>query len=100
MIVLRFKVRCQPDKLAAVTEAMKDVVGPSRALPGVIHFDVARDVTEPDVLVATEVFENAAARERQESLPQVAKVMTILPDSISAPPEATVFHVSSSEAAL
>jgi quinol monooxygenase YgiN len=29
------------------------VVAPSRALPGVIHFDVARDVTDPDALIAT-----------------------------------------------
>jgi hypothetical protein len=41
-----------------------------------------------------------AARERQESLPQVGTVMGLLPDSVSSPPEATVYHVSRSEAAM
>jgi quinol monooxygenase YgiN len=100
MIVLRFKVQCRPDKTAAVAEAMTEVVAASRALPGVVHFDVAADVTVADVLIATEVFEDAAARERQEALPQVAKVMSLLPDSLAAPPEATLFHVSSAEAAM
>jgi quinol monooxygenase YgiN len=100
VIVLRFKVECHPDKTTAVAQAMSDVVLPSRALPGVVHFDVARDVTEPNALIATEVFEDLAARERQEALPEVAKVMAILPDALAAPPEATVFHVSSTEAAM
>jgi quinol monooxygenase YgiN len=100
MLVLRFKVQCQPDKTANVMAAMTEVVIPSRSLPGVIHFDVARDVTDPNALIATEVFEDAAARERQERLPEVAKVMAVLPDALAAPPEATVFHVSSTEAAM
>jgi hypothetical protein len=50
--------------------------------------------------IATEVFEDVTARERQESLPEVAEVMTMLPDCVAAPPEATVSHVSSSEAAM
>ena len=100
MIVLRFKVQCQPDKTADVIAAMADVVAPSRALPGVVHFDVARDLTDANALIATEVFEDPAARERQEALPEVAKVMAVLPTALVAPPEATVFHVSSSETAM
>lgn len=38
-------------------------------------------------------------RERQESLPEVANVMGLLPEAIVGPPEATVFEVSSSAAA-
>jgi quinol monooxygenase YgiN len=100
MIVLRFKVQCQPEKTAAVADAMRDVVLASRTMPGVVHFDVARDVSAHDTLIATEVFEDVAARERQESLPEVAKVMSLLPDAMAAPPEATVFHVSASEPAM
>jgi hypothetical protein len=40
------------------------------------------------------------ARARQESLPQVAEVMRLLPDALAAPPEATVYHVRSSEPAM
>jgi quinol monooxygenase YgiN len=100
MIVLRFKVQCQPDKTSAVADAMRDVMLASRPLPGVVHFDVARDVSETNALIATEVFEDVAARERQESLPEVAKVMALLPDALAAPPEATLFHVSAAEPAL
>jgi len=100
MIVLRFKVECQPDQTRVVSDAMRDVVVASRSLPGVMHFDVGCDVNEPNALIATEVFEDAAARARQEALPEVAKVMSLLPNALAGPPEATLFHVSSSEPAM
>jgi quinol monooxygenase YgiN len=97
MIVLRFKVQCQPEKTEQVMAALSAVLGPARATEGVIDFDIARDLSDQNAFIATEVFEDEAARERQESLPQVATVMAMLPDSVEAPPEATVFHVSRSE---
>jgi quinol monooxygenase YgiN len=99
MIVVRFKVQCLQDKTADLLAAFQDVIAPSRAVDGVISFDVARDLLDPNSFIATEVFENEAARQRQESLPEVAKVLALLPDSVAAAPEATVFQVSSSEAA-
>jgi quinol monooxygenase YgiN len=69
-------------------------------VPGVVSFDIARDVSDPNAFVATEVFEDAGARERQEALPEVANVMSLLPNVLAAPPEATVFHVSASEPAM
>ena len=100
MIVLRFKVQCQPEQTSAVSDAMRDVVVASRSLPGVIHFDVGGDLSDPNALIATEVFEDLAARERQEALPEVAKVMSLLPSALAGPPEATQFHVSSAEPAM
>jgi quinol monooxygenase YgiN len=100
MIVLRFKVQCQPDKVATIADAMNDVVMASRSLPGVVHFDVGRDLTDDNVLVATEVFEDPGARERQEALPEVAKVMSLLQTALLTPPEATLFRVSAAEPAM
>jgi quinol monooxygenase YgiN len=100
MIVIRFKVQCQPDKAEQVKAVFEDVIAPSRAVDGVISFDIARDLADPNSFIATEVFENQEARDRQESLPEVGKVMALLPESLAAPPEATIFHVSSSEAAM
>jgi quinol monooxygenase YgiN len=97
MIVVRFKMRCQPGKTEQVMALLKEVITPSRALDGVISFDIARDLADPDAFIATEVFEDRAALDRQESLPEVAKVMAIFPESLAAEPEATIFHVSSSE---
>ncbi len=98
MIVVRFKVKCQPDRTDEVLAAMKDVVHPSRKLPGVLHFDVARDVTDPDAVLAVEVFEDRAALERQESQREVAKAMELFDGgALVSPPEYTIFEVSSAE---
>jgi quinol monooxygenase YgiN len=93
-IVLRFKVVCQPDKTEQVLAALRAVIGPARAVDGVISFDIGRDLTEPNAFIATEVFQDEAARARQESLPEVAAVMGLLPSALSAPPEMTVYQVA------
>jgi len=97
MILVRFKVQCQPDKTEEVMAAFESVIAPSRAVDGVISFDIARDVTDPDSFIAIEVFEDRSALERQESLPEVSTTLAVLEESLVAEPEATVFHVSSSE---
>jgi quinol monooxygenase YgiN len=100
MIVLRFRVQVRPDSVDGLAAAFAAVVPPSRRVEGVLHFDVGRDVGDPTTFIATEVFEDAAARARQEALPEVAEVMRLLPDALAAPPEATVYHVESSEPAM
>lgn len=98
MIVVRFKVHCIPDKTEEVMAAMGAVVAPSRALPGIIHFDVARDVTDPDSLIATEVFDDRAAMERQEAQSEVAKVIELISaGALSGVPEWTIYEVASAE---
>ena len=98
VIVVRFKVRCQSDKTSELAAAMKDVVDAARELPGVIHFDIARDLTDADALIATEVFEDRTAMEREETLPEVAKVVELMQaGALAGPPEWTVFEVASSE---
>lgn len=97
MIVIRFMVRSQPGRAEEVMAALTDIVPPSRALDGVISFDIGRDVTDPDLFIATEVFEDRAALDRQESLPEVARALGVFEKSLAAEPEATIFHVSSSE---
>jgi len=77
---------------------MKEVVDAARELPGVIHFDIARDLTDADALIATEVFEDRTAMEREETLPEVAKVVELMQaGALAGPPEWTVFEVASSE---
>jgi quinol monooxygenase YgiN len=100
MLVLRFKVQCRPEKTEEALKAFEAVVAPAREVDGVIHFDIARDLSDPNSIIATEVFEDAAARERQESMPEVARVMELLPNALAGPPEATVYHVSSAAPAM
>jgi quinol monooxygenase YgiN len=97
MIVVRFKVQCQPEKTEQVVAAFEEVIAPSRAVDGVLSFDIARDLIDPDSFIATEVFEDRAALDRQESLPEVKRTLAVLEKSLVAEPEATVFYVSSSE---
>ena len=98
MIVVRFRVQCQADRADEVAEAMSDVVGPSRKMAGVLHFDVARDVLDPTCLLAVEVFEDRATLDRQEALPEVAKVMQFFESgALVANPEYTIYGVSSAE---
>ena len=97
MIVVRFKVQCKPEKAEQVMAAFKEVIAPSRKVDGVVNFDIGRDVSDPNSFIATEVFNDRAALDRQESLPEVANTLGILEESLVAEPEATIFHVSSSE---
>ena len=98
MIVVRFKVHCRPERTEEVLTAMRAVVAPSRSLPGVVHFDVARDATDDNALLAVEVFEDRAAMERQETQSEVAAVAALMENgALDGPPEWTVYEVSSSE---
>jgi quinol monooxygenase YgiN len=97
MIVVRFKVKCQPEKTGQALAAFREVVAASRPLDGTINFDMGRDITDPDSFIAIEVFADRAALDRQESLPVVQKTIGLLQEFLAGEPEATIFHVSSSE---
>jgi quinol monooxygenase YgiN len=97
MIVVRFKVKCKPEKTEQAMALFKGIVTASQPLDGVISFDMGRDITDPDSFIALEVFEDRAALDRQESLAVVKKTMGLFNDLLAAEPEATIFHVSSTE---
>jgi quinol monooxygenase YgiN len=97
MIVVRFKVRCRPERAEQAMAAFQKVVGASRGLDGVISFDMGRDIADSNSFIATEVFEDRAALDRQESLPEVEETVGLLEQMLAAEPEATIFQVSSSE---
>jgi quinol monooxygenase YgiN len=97
MIVVRFKVKCRPEKTKKAMAAFQEVVRASRAVDGVVSFDIGHDVVDRDAFVAVEVFEDRAALDRQEGLEVTQKTIALLGDLVAAEPEATIFHVSSSE---
>jgi quinol monooxygenase YgiN len=80
-----------------VLAAFRDIVAASRPLEGAIHFDIGRDITDPDSFIALEVFADRAALDRQESLAVVQQTMGRFPEWLAAEPEATIFHVTTSE---
>jgi quinol monooxygenase YgiN len=97
MIVVRFTVQSLPDKADKVMAALFAIIAPSREVQGVVSFDIARDLADPNSFIATEVFEDREALDRQEALPEVAKAMAVFDGALAAAPEATIFYVSSSE---
>lgn len=78
MIIGRFKVQCRPERAEAMAAAIAAVEAPSRALPGVVHFDCARSLTDPNEFVVTEVFEDRAALDRQNAQTEVANVLDLV----------------------
>jgi quinol monooxygenase YgiN len=98
VLVVRFKVTCQPDKAEQMANAMSDVQNAARGLPGVIHFDIARNVADPNAFIATEVFEDRAALQREEAIPEVAAVIALMEaGALTGPPEWTIYEVASAE---
>ena len=94
MVILRQKMRAKPGKSDELMAALAEIITPARATQGVINFDIARTLLDPDSFIATALYEDGAALERQESLPQVARVMAMLPESLVEPPERTIFDAS------
>jgi quinol monooxygenase YgiN len=98
MIVARFKVECRPERAEEFAATVAAVEAPSRRLPGVVHFDVARSVSEPDTFVVTEVFEDRRALERQEAQGEVGAVLSLVDDgALTREPEWTVWEASVTE---
>jgi len=77
MIIGRFKVQCQPDRADGMAAAIAAVDAPSRELPGVVHFDTARSLTDPNSFVVIEVFEDRSALERQNTQSD-ARVLSLI----------------------
>ena len=94
MVILRFKIHSKPDKSDELMAALAEIINPARATEGVINFDIARVLRDPNRFIATAVYEDGAALERQESLPEVHRVMAMLPESLVTPPERTIYDAS------
>ena len=94
MIILRQQMRSKPERTDDVFAALSAIVPGARATPGVISLDIARDLLDPDSFVATAIYEDGAALERQESAPEVHRAMALFAESLAAPPERTIFDAS------
>jgi quinol monooxygenase YgiN len=96
MVIMRFKVKVRPEKTEEVRAALANVIEPSRALEGVVRLDIARDLVDPDAFIATEVYDDEAALERQEALPEVEAALALI-RGCTVQREATLYRVTSTE---
>ena len=94
MVILHQRMRCKPDKNEEVTGALAAIVPGARATQGVIHLDIARDLLDPDLFIATGIYEDAAAIERQESAAEVHAAMATFPELLAGAPERTIYDAS------
>ena len=97
MLIVRFAFRCHPGRADDAIAVLGPVVLASRVLPGVIALDIARDITDPDAFVATELYEDRAALDRQMALPETITALEALRDGIVAEREALIHHVDRTE---
>ncbi len=94
MIILRQKMQSKPDESDELMAGLADIIAPARATKGVISFDIARILLEPHSFIATAIYEDGAALERQESAPEVHRAMATFPDLLAAPPERMIYDAS------
>jgi quinol monooxygenase YgiN len=87
-------MRCKPDRNDEMTAALAAIMPGARDTQGVIHLDIARDLLDPNLFIATGIYEDAAAIERQESAAEVHRAMATFPELLAAPPERTIYDAS------
>lgn len=97
MIVFRVSGRVKEAMLGEACELFAALSAASRNVPGVISFDVAQDVTDPAVLISTEVYEDEDALARQGGLPELQVLMAALDGLFEERPTGTLFLVSSAD---
>ena len=94
MLILRQKMVAKTDKSDELMAALAEIIAPARATEGVISLDIARVLLEPDSFIATAIYEDGAALERQESAPEVHKAIAMFSEALVAPPERTLYDAS------
>lgn len=98
MIVARFKVQSRPERTDEVAAVIAAVEAPSRELPGVVHFDVTRSLTDSNTFVVVEVFEDRSALQRQEEQQEVAAVLRLVEaGALVREPEWTVWETTATQ---
>src|SRR5262249_11315440 len=94
MIILHQEMRARPEKCDEVMAALAAIIPGARATEGVVKLDIARDLLDPDSFVATGVYEDGAALERQESAPDVHRAVAMFADSLAPPPDRRIYDAS------
>jgi quinol monooxygenase YgiN len=87
-------MRSKSNKCDEVIAALAQIIPTARATEGVISFDIARTLDNPHSFIATAVYDDGAALERQESAAEVHRAMAIFPELLAAPPERTIYDAS------
>lgn len=94
MVLVRWMVRARPGTAGDVAAVLGTLLAASRQVAGVVHFDITQSLDDPDVFVATEVFDDRRALDAQEALPEVEEALRYLERDAEAKMEATLYPVT------
>jgi quinol monooxygenase YgiN len=94
MVILRQQMRSKPERTDEVRAALAAIIPGARATQGVISLDIARDLLDPDAFVATAVYEDGAALQRQESAPEVHAAMAMFAEALATAPDRKIYDAS------
>jgi quinol monooxygenase YgiN len=95
MLVLHSKYPFDPDRRERALELVEEMVSESRAEEGILGYDAAVEVGNPDVVHFFDRYEDAAALEAHGERDHVQRFAAELPDLLAAEPEITRFVVES-----
>jgi quinol monooxygenase YgiN len=87
-------MECRPEKTEEVRAALEEVIAVSSDLDGVVSFDIARDLANENAFVATEVYDDRSALDRQMELPEVVSALALIRESVTHR-ESVIYHVIS-----
>jgi len=94
MIILRQQMRSKSERTDDVLAALAAIIPGARATEGVISLDIARDLLDSDSFVATGIYEDGDALQRQESASEVHRAMAMFSEALAAPPDRTIYDAS------
>jgi len=94
MIFLCQHMGSKAEQTVYLHAALAAIIPGARATEGVISLDIARDLLDSDSFVATGIYEDGAALQRQESAPEVHRAMAMFSEALAAPPDRTIYDAS------
>ena len=82
-------INARPDDIDRVVAALDKMVGPTRAEPGCLQYDLLTDVRDPAHFIFYERWESAEAHQAHMDSDHIAEFVVSCKGAIS---EATVYH--------
>jgi quinol monooxygenase YgiN len=91
------EVLVRPTRTWQAKTLFRALIRASRAVPGVVDFDILPDPERPGRYVSIEVYADQSALDRQSKLPELEAVMSAFDDLLSHPARGTKHQVNASE---
>lgn len=95
MLVVHAEFPIDPEKREKALDAVRELAKRSRAEDGVIDYQVATDIDDPNLFRFTERYEDEKAFSTHTETDHFGTFETTLPDLLAGEPEVTRFDIDS-----